>query len=110
MSTRVMELLKDVDGRYRAVVRHKTGFQETISADQVIVAVGRAGLFWWREALRKLQVAYRYPRPSVGLRFELDAEWLVPAACLHPDFKATIHCNDAKFKSFCYCAGTGGDS
>lgn len=108
MESELTELSPLSDGGYRAVIRSRREAPETIFADQVIIAVGRAGMFWWRQTIRDLGLAFSYPQPSVGLRFELNQRWLAPAGTLHPDYKVTMRQPAGKFKSFCYCAGTGG--
>lgn len=108
MESEVTELVQLPGGGYRARIDSRRTGSESILADQVIVAVGRAGMFWWRKIIRNFGLAFHYPQPSVGLRFELNQRWLAPAGTLHPDYKVTMRQPAGKFKSFCYCAGTGG--
>lgn len=108
MESEVTDIVQVPGGGYRARIQSRRTGSETIFADQVIVAVGRAGMFWWRKVIRDFGLAFLYSQPSVGLRFELNQRWLAPAGTLHPDYKVTMRQPAGKFKSFCYCAGTGG--
>jgi uncharacterized FAD-dependent dehydrogenase/SAM-dependent methyltransferase len=108
MESEVTDIVQLPGGGYRARIDSRRTGSETIFADQVIVAVGRGGMFWWRKTIRDLGLAFQFPQPSVGLRFELNQRWLAPAGTLHPDYKVTMRQPAGKFKSFCYCAGTGG--
>jgi uncharacterized FAD-dependent dehydrogenase/SAM-dependent methyltransferase len=108
LGAEVTTLERNASGRYEAEVHRPQKPPERIEADQVIVAVGRAGLFWWRKTVRELGLAYTPPTPSVGVRFEMNYRRLEPGAAIHPDYKVTLHTDAGKFKSFCYCAGTGG--
>ena len=108
MESEVTDIVPLPGGGYRARIHSRREGPVTMFADQVIVAVGRAGMFWWRKTIRDLGLAFHYPQPSVGLRFELNQRWLAPAGTLHPDYKVTMRQPAGKFKSFCYCAGTGG--
>lgn len=100
--------LESEAGGYCARICDRAGNEESVFADFVVVAVGRAGLAWWHGALRMLAVAHELPDPSVGLRFEMDRSWLEPAGVVHPDFKMSFSFDAGKFKSFCFCAGSGG--
>jgi uncharacterized protein len=104
----VVDIQPNTSGGYDAILQPLRGGRETVTADQVVIGTGRAGLLWWRATLRKLGLAYELPQPSVGLRFEMNHRLLQRAAVLHPDYKVTQICEDKKLKSFCFCAGSGG--
>lgn len=106
--TKVLDIEASPQGGWRVTLQTHHRDVQVLHADQVIMAGGRAGMFWWRKKLRELGLAFQHPQPSVGLRFEVNQRWLAPAGDVHPDYKVTMRHSSGKFKSFCYCAGTGG--
>lgn len=107
LRTQVVDIAEK-NGGYELALGLPDGKQERLKADRIVVAVGRSGLFWWREQLRALGIAFSPPVPSVGLRFETDHRFLARASQIHPDFKVTMNTPAGKFKSFCYCGGASG--
>ena len=93
---------------FEVISRDRHGSFRVYDCRKLIVAVGRAGFLWWRSELRRLGLVFTPPHISLGLRFECPARYLRSAAAMHPDFKATFNLDDAKIKTFCFCADAGG--
>ncbi|MFE4518878.1 FAD-dependent oxidoreductase [Kitasatospora sp. NPDC056783] len=107
MQTQVTSLRPLGEG-WQAETAGQAGTTQTVHASSVVVAVGRRGQRWWRQALRHLELSYSAPIPSVGVRFEAPTALLRRGSDIHEDFKTTIVTNGVKIKTFCYCAGPGG--
>lgn len=108
LRSNVLAIEKLPSDRFQIEIKEKNGDTQTLIADAVAICTGRGGLHWWRSELRKLNVRFTRPTPSVGLRFETRAEWLEDAGRIHPDYKISRRLGARKTKSFCFCAGTGG--
>ncbi|MFD7447933.1 FAD-dependent oxidoreductase [Kitasatospora sp. NPDC059827] len=107
MQTQVTSL-RPLGQGWQAETAGRAGTSETVHTSSVIVAVGRRGQRWWQQALRRLELSYSAPAPSVGVRFEAPTALLRRGSDIHEDFKTTIVTNGVKIKTFCYCAGPGG--
>jgi uncharacterized protein len=94
--------------RFEVVARDNSGATCAYSCRHVVVGVGRAGFLWWRSELRRLGLPHTPPTISIGLRFECPASYLRNAAAVHADFKASFKINNAKVKTFCFCADSNG--
>ena len=81
---------------------------EKIISKNVVVGVGRQGIFWWRNEIRRLKLKYSQPTISKGLRFVVHNELLNKVSNLHPDFKTSIIYKNKKYKTFCLSAGEFG--
>ncbi|MGN2636417.1 hypothetical protein ACWEKT_26995 [Nocardia takedensis] len=99
--------VRRVGGRWQAILRGRR-HEETVRAESVVVAVGRRGRSWWHRQIRDLDLAFRPPTPSVGVRFEGPAALLRAGALVHEDYKTTLTRAGVKIKTFCYCAGRAG--
>lgn len=78
-------------------------------ASAVVLATGRAGITWTSKELSRLKVRMKTPIPSIGVRYEMNAQLLEVAGLRHPDLKASIETRDGrKAKSFCFCGGSNG--
>ena len=108
LGTRI-ERIEPTSSGFEVIGRKRTrGAIERYRAQRVIVAVGRKGQRWWHNEVRRLDLGFVPPTPSVGVRFECPPEFLRNASEAHPDFKATIYEEEVKVKTFCFCAGKGG--
>jgi uncharacterized FAD-dependent dehydrogenase len=81
-----------------------------VRSSKVVLATGRRGFDEKREMLAALEVDFRSPNPSVGVRFEMPAQLLGPIGAEHPDLKITQHVGETKqkVKTFCFCGGANG--
>lgn len=79
-----------------------------IYSKKLVLAVGRSGLLWLKDAIGKMGVSYNEPESSVGVRFELPKKYLVGLGNIHPDLKIRTTLNQKKYKTFCFCAGENG--
>jgi uncharacterized FAD-dependent dehydrogenase len=77
----------------------------------VIFATGRRGITETQKILRKLEIPMLTPKPSIGVRFEMDASYLKMTGLIHPDMKISQHNlkeGKDKVKTFCFCGGVNG--
>jgi uncharacterized FAD-dependent dehydrogenase len=93
---------------FEVIARDHSGALCAYSCRHVVVGAGRAGFLWWRSELRRLGLPHTPPTISIGLRFECPAGHLRNAAAMHADFKTSFNVNNAKIKTFCFCADSGG--
>jgi len=76
--------------------------------NNLVIATGRAGLFWWNDYMDRLKIKYEPPTISLGVRFECPTSILHPIHQVHNDFKTTFYIDKHKFKTFCFSSGQGG--
>jgi uncharacterized FAD-dependent dehydrogenase len=82
---------------------------EVVHTRNVILATGRRGLVDTQRLLRQLSVPMTPPDFSIGVRFEMAADYLRATGLSHPDMKVTQrNAHTDKVKTFCFCGGANG--
>ncbi len=96
------------DGEYVMTLRDRRG-TTVLHTSHIVLATGRRGLADTQRMLQRLEVPLSPPDFSVGVRFEMAAEYLQATGLSHPDMKVTQRDRDAdKVKTFCFCGGANG--
>lgn len=106
LETTVKKIEKIKKGFYLTV--QKENEEETVYAEKIVIATGRVGVAWWKEAIASLGIKAEPPIISLGFRFEMDKKYLVEIGKSHPDLKLRFVKEGQKFKTFCFCAGVHG--
>ncbi len=75
LETTVKKIEKIKKGFYLTVQREDE--EETVYAEKIVIATGRVGVAWWKEAIASLGVKAEPPIISLGFRFEMDKKYLV---------------------------------
>lgn len=90
--------------------KFKIFFQDNdeVYAEKIVMAMGRGGMLWLKENLKKLDIQTQIPVSTMGLRFEMPKRYLQRIGQGHPDLKIRKIINGKKYKTFCYCAGVNG--
>lgn len=97
-----------VGGGYSVRAQTRTGKME-FPARNVVLATGRSGLVSTQRLIRGLDIPMVPPNISVGVRFEMAAEFLRATGVAHPDMKVTQRrAGLNKIKTFCFCGGSNG--
>lgn len=104
LDTSVTDIKKEGDV-FEIVLKEK---RSVVKAKQVILAVGRGGLFWLKDKLDEWGVLNKEPESSIGVRFEMPKEYLEKIGKKHPDLKIRALVGEKKLKTFCFCAGMNG--
>lgn len=79
-----------------------------IECKKIVLAMGRRGIQWLQKNIVNKGLKIYMPESTIGFRFELPKKYLQTIGKMHPDFKARVHHNGYKYKTFCYCGGHNG--
>lgn len=82
--------------------------REAIKCSNIVLAMGRRGISWLQDNISRKNIPYKLPMSSIGFRFEMPREILIPLGKIHPDFKFRMEYNGYKYKTFCFCGGLHG--
>jgi uncharacterized protein len=107
-NVRLCHIAPSPDGGFRLTATGKDELLD-IRTKHVISCTGRKGIADTHRMLADLGIAFRDPRPSVGVRFEMSARYLRSIGRLHPDLKISRRSGAGpKVKTFCFCGGENG--
>ena len=87
-------------------VRLKNGL--LIQCKNIVLAMGRQGIDWLKQNVLKKELEVETPISSMGVRFEMPKEYMIPIGGIHPDFKFRMEYKGYKYKTFCFCGGVHG--
>ncbi len=100
------EMIDFCENDNEIIVSLKNG--NSIKCKNIVLATGRKGIEWLKTNATKKNFDIERPLSSIGFRFEMPREFLLPLGKLHPDFKFRIEYKGYKYKTFCFCGGDHG--
>ncbi|WP_020123041.1 FAD-dependent oxidoreductase [Streptomyces canus] len=105
--TRATRIGTAADPRFVVEAEQTDGTAVTLTADSVVVAVGKLGLPWVRNTIAELGLEHSAAaKVDVGVRLEGDRELLAPLSsqCSNPKL-AFLNERGESVRTFCVCAG-----